>query len=77
MSAWHDPRGREIVDGYGKAIGRIPEGHHGPVYGGGYDENMLDWVDCRHCDGTIPAAYHNGEVYPFSRHHSCRPEHHR
>jgi len=71
VSAWHDPRGREIVDGYGNPLRRedqfIPE---------------LAWPEdglvryCDRCDGRylLPPLRRGGH---HETPHSCRPERHR
>ncbi len=88
MSCWHDPRGREIVDGYGKAlrdgdeVRRARPSKRPPVGSSLWymvQFQSVCWHACK-CGGYVPALKPYGwPVRPASAMvpHSCRPERHR
>lgn len=68
VSAWHDPRGRLVVDGNGREVRRETESDREervPMWPTG-------WSHCRRCVAVFPSR----DVRPqFTAPHSCRPEH--
>lgn len=81
MSCWHDPRGRLVVDGEGRAVRRLVPGHHGAVYVEPIGMvRRMRWVLCGRtfdCEGERvmlrDRRYLCGERQAP---HSCRPERH-
>lgn len=68
MSVWHDPKGRQIVDGHGKISGRL-DGPPDPT-----GETVGERIECGACSGTIPTHWDNhgvGHRVPYSKRHSC------
>ena len=74
MSAWHDPRGRLVVDGEGRTVGRVANRHRRAELNDP-DRRMM-WCHCHQCWGYILSVWVPRDDRTYDAPHSCRPERH-